>query len=288
MLPRRRFLQASGIVLAGAIGLTGYAGGVEPHFRLVTTAYDLALPQWSSDRPPLRIAVVADLHIQEPWMPIGRVRQIVDAANRAGADLIVVLGDIARSMTRFGSRPLPARDWSPVLAGLAAPLGVHAILGNHDWWYGVDEVRDGMRAAGMTLHENDAVKIEAGDHRFWLAGLGDQWAFGPGRGVDDLPGTLAQVRDDDPVVLLVHEPDIFLEVPPRVAVTLAGHTHGGQVAVPFLGRPVVPSAHGERLAYGHVVEDGRHMVVSGGLGMSVLPVRLGVPPEITVVTVRGV
>ena len=287
MLSRRRFLQAGAFGLVGSIGIAGYGAGIEPHFRLVTTAYDLAVPQWPASRPPLRIAVFADLHVQEPWMPVDRVRRIVGAANRAGADLIVVLGDIARSMRRFGSQPLPAGDWSPALAALRAPLGVHAILGNHDWWSGVDEVRDGIRAAGMTLHENDAVKIEAGDHRFWLAGLGDQWAFGPGRGVDDLPGTLAQVRDDDPVVLLVHEPDIFVDVPPRVAVTLAGHTHGGQVALPFLGRPLVPSVYGARFAYGHVVEAGRHLVVSGGLGTSVLPVRLGVPPEITVVTVRG-
>lgn len=287
MLSRRRFVQAGGVGLAGAIGLAGYAGGIEPHFRLATTAYDLALPRWPSARPPLRIAVVADLHAQDPWMPIDRIRRIVGAANRAGADLIVVLGDIASSINRYGTRPLPASDWSPALAALQAPLGVHAVLGNHDWWYDVDDVRDGIRAAGMTLHENDAVKIEAGDHRLWLAGLGDQWAFGAGRGVDDLAGTLARVQDDDPVVLLVHEPDIFVDVPPSVAVTLAGHTHGGQVALPFLGRPIVPSVYGARFAYGHVVEDGRHLVVSGGLGTSVLPVRLGVPPEITVVTVRG-
>jgi uncharacterized protein len=107
------------------------------------------------------------------------------------------------------------------------------------------------------------------------------------RGVDDLPGTLAKVSDDDPVVLLAHEPDIFVEVPDRVSITLAGHTHGGQVLLPGLGRPVVPSKYGQRFAYRHIVEQGRHMVVSGGLGCSTLPVRFMVPPEITVVTVTG-
>ena len=98
----------------------------------------------------------------------------------------------------------------------------------------------------------------------------------------NLPGTLAQVTNDAPVILLAHEPDIFPEVPARVALTLAGHTHGGQVRL-FGYSPKVPSQFGNRFAYGHVVEGGRQMIVSGGLGLSVLPVRLGVPPEVLLV-----
>jgi predicted MPP superfamily phosphohydrolase len=101
-------------------------------------------------------------------------------------------------------------------------------------------------------------------------------------GLDDLDGTLAQVNDGDPVVLLAHEPDIFPSVPPRVALTLSGHTHGGQVRL--LGfAPVVPSRFGDRYAYGHMVEDDRNLIVSGGLGCSLAPVRFGVPPEIVVI-----
>jgi predicted MPP superfamily phosphohydrolase len=73
-------------------------------------------------------------------------------------------------------------------------------------------------------------------------------------------------------------------VPDRVAVTLSGHTHGGQVRLPFIGRPMIPSAYGERFAYGHIVEGGRNLVVSAGLGMTGLPVRFGVPPEIAIIT----
>ncbi len=136
--------------------------------------------------------------------------------------------------------------------------------------------------------ENDAVLLNDGDHRFWLAGLGDQLAhwIGPGNfeGVDDLPGTLARVTTDDPVILLVHEPDIFTEMPPRVALTLAGHTHGGQIVLPLLPPLWTPSQYGARFAYGHIVEQDRHMIVSGGLGCSKVPLRLGVPPEIVRVT----
>ncbi len=89
----------------------------------------------------------------------------------------------------------------------------------------------------------------------------------------------------DPVILMVHEPDIFVRVPKRATLTLAGHTHGGQVLLPFVGRPIVPSAYGQRFAYGHIVEGGRNMIVSSGLGLTGLPIRFGVPPEIALITV---
>ena len=91
---------------------------------------------------------------------------------------------------------------------------------------------------------------------------------------------LAQVGTDDPVLLLAHEPDIFPRVPSRVALTLSGHTHGGQIRLPLIWPAFVPSKYGARFAYGHVVEDDRHLIVSGGLGTSIVPARLGVPPEI--------
>jgi predicted MPP superfamily phosphohydrolase len=126
--------------------------------------------------------------------------------------------------------------------------------------------------------------LGAEGERFWLAGLGDQLAYRLGhgrfRGVDDLPRTLAQVGTDDPVVLLAHEPDIFPHVPARVALTLSGHTHGGQIRLPLVWPVFVPSKYGARFAYGHVIEEGRHLIVSGGLGTSFIPARLGVPPEI--------
>src|SRR4051812_37491596 len=145
------------------------------------------------------------------------------------------------------------------------------------------------RAAGREhpILENEAVRLTKDGRPFWLVGLGDQLALlQPGRkryrGVDDLPGALAKTTDDAPAILLAHEPDIFPEVPDRVALTLSGHTHGGQVRL-FNYSPLVPSRYGNRYAYGHVVEDERHLIVCGGLGTSILPVRFGVPPEVVVV-----
>jgi hypothetical protein len=211
------------------------------------------------------------------------VREVVDAAQALKSDLIVVLGDYFATH-RFVTEVVPPAAWAGELARLSAPLGVHAILGNHDWWYGIDATRAAFAKIGMPLMENDARLIGKEGERFWLLGLGDQLAHwigdGQFRGEDDLPGTLARVTTGDPVVLLAHEPDIFTAVPARVALTIAGHTHGGQIRLPLMAPDWAPSRYGARFAYGHVVEQGRHLIVSGGLGCSKVPLRLGVPPEI--------
>jgi uncharacterized protein len=95
---------------------------------------------------------------------------------------------------------------------------------------------------------------------------------------------MRRITTDDPVILLVHEPDIFTHVSERVSLTLAGHTHGGQIVLPFVPPLWAPSEYGARYAYGHIVEESRHLIVSGGLGCSKVPMRLGVPPEIVRVT----
>jgi uncharacterized protein len=136
--------------------------------------------------------------------------------------------------------------------------------------------------------ENRALRLAKDGRPFWLAGLADQIAFIVGnrpdgrwafQGLDDVPGTLAQVTDDAPVIMMAHEPDIFSRMPPRVSLTLSGHTHGGQVNL--LGfAPWTPSEFGTRYAYGHIIENNRDLVVSSGLGTSGPPVRLLMPPEI--------
>ncbi|MEQ1647111.1 MAG: metallophosphoesterase [Hyphomicrobiaceae bacterium] len=293
---RRRVLKGLGATLVGGLALTGYAFGIEPRFRLNTTRYAFTPPNWPKNFP-LKIAVIADVHAGEPYMPTSRITEIVARTNALKPDITLLLGDYAAGH-RWQTRHVTVDEWAAALKDLHAPLGVHAILGNHDWWDDRSAQRErkgpvlGHRAlekVGIPVYENQSVRLSHNGKSFWLAGLGDQIAFPPkkseGRkwqGVDDLPATLAQIKDEAPVILLAHEPDIFPHVPARVALTLSGHTHGGQVR--FFGySPVVPSRFGNRYAYGHIIEDNRHLVVSGGLGCSILPVRLGCPPEIVVI-----
>jgi len=299
LLTRRALLRGVASAGVAGIGTGAYAAVIEPGLRLRIAEYRPALPAWPADHA-LKIAVLADIHAGEPYMPLVRVERIVDTANSLNPDLIVILGDFAANH-RFMTRSLVHRDVARTLAALRAPLGVHAILGNHDWWDDPDAINTrgatrpawdrALREAGVPVMENAALRIVHAGRAFWLLGLGDLWAFHHGpdghwQGADDLSGTLAQLTDDAPAILLTHEPDIFPRMPARVSLTLAGHTHGGQVRL-FGYSPVIPSDYGNRFAYGHIVEGGRHMIVSGGLGMSVYPVRLGVPPEIMLVRLGG-
>jgi hypothetical protein len=284
---RRRVITGGlGLVAAGAILPTGAYGALEAANELLITDYRLSPPGWPKGQR-LTITVIADLHAGGPNMGLRRVRQVVDAANELRSDLTVVLGDFFATH-RFVTERVPHPVWAAELARLHSPLGVYSILGNHDWWFDIDGVRRALDSVRLPLMQNDAVLLGPAGRRFWLAGLGDQIAhwLGPRtfKGVDDLPGTLKRVRTNDPVILLVHEPDIFTAVPERVALTIAGHTHGGQIRLPLLPPLWIPSAYGARFTYGHIVEDGRHMIVSGGLGCSGVPVRLGVPPEIVRIT----
>ena len=287
MISRRGFLRLFGGALAASAGLFSYAFAIEPRYRLVTTVYRFTPPRWPKTDKLLRIAALADLHACDPWMPLPRIEEIVRVTNSLKPDLIVLLGDYVSGIHRFKTRPVAIEDWTAVLAKLEAPLGTFAVLGNHDWWDDVEGVRRGLESNGIPVLENDARKLKAANGtEFWLAGLGDQLAHGNPRsgyrGVDDLPKIMRAITDQAPAILLAHEPDIFPKVSKRVSLTLCGHTHGGQVRFPFVGAPVVPSRYGQRYAYGHIVEGGRNLVVSGGLGCTFLPVRFGSPPEIVV------
>lgn len=300
MISRRTFLRGAAGLLATGVGGAAYGFGVEPMLMLGVREWNVAPASWTPGAPPLRIAILTDIHVFEPYMSAARLGRIAERANGLGADLIVLLGDYVCTMQkRFVSRYVPISEWTAALAGLRAPLGVYAILGNHDWWLDARAVRDGLQNVGIPVLENRAIKIAANGHSFWLAGLGDQLAHYQGDkrrrkgekerrlGEDDLPGTLAQISDNDPVILLAHEPDIFPQVSERVALTLSGHTHGGQVSLPLYGPPLTGSRFGRRYVYGHVVEGGRHLVVSRGLGVSWYPVRFMAPPEIAVVNVAS-
>lgn len=282
---RRLFAGAAGLFGLTAASTAVYAGKIEPQ-GLVVTRYAPKIPNWPAGRK-LSITVIADLHAGGPDMLLPHISRVVDAANDLQSDLVVLLGDyIARY--RFKTQQVPDPVWSGELARLSAPLGTWAILGNHDWWYHIAGVRRALADARIPVLENDAVLLGPPGQQFWLAGLGDQLAYPLGhgrfRGVDDLPGTLARITTADPVLLMAHEPDIFPRVPQRVALTLAGHTHGGQIRLPLIWPIFVPSQYGARYAYGHVIEADRHIIVSGGLGTSIIPARLGVPPEIVHIT----
>ena len=276
-------------VLAALAALALWAFWLEPA-SVTVSRVSLRVPRWHAEHRGLKVAVLTDLHVGSPHMGLQKLASVVGRANDERPDVVLLLGDflIGGPKDEGGERggvvggtfvePEPIAE---ELRRLRAPLGVYAVLGNHDCWFDCGRTARALEAAGVRVLENRAARVESNGRSLWLAGLGDLWTQRP-----DVEGALRQVEGEDPVILLTHNPDIFPRVPARVSLTVAGHTHGGQVNLPLFGRAVVPSQFGQRYAMGHVVEGGRHLFVSGGVGTSIIPVRFRVPPEVVILSLE--
>jgi predicted MPP superfamily phosphohydrolase len=205
----------------------------------------------------------------------------VDSTNAARPDLICLLGDFVTKGV-MGGKFVPPEPIAAELARLRAAAGVVAVLGNHDRAFDGSRVARALVGVGIRVLEDTAARISTPSGPLWVAGVSDLWTA-----PHDIKRALSFVTDSvAPVILITHNPDIFPRVPERVAITLAAHTHGGQVRLPILGAPIVPSRYGQRYAAGHVIEANRHLFVSTGIGTSFLPIRIGVPPTVFVLTLR--
>ncbi|MFA7275952.1 MAG: metallophosphoesterase [Pseudobdellovibrionaceae bacterium] len=263
-----------------AVGI--YAVCIEP-FRLVITNWTVETPKWQ-DNPPLKIVLIADTHAKFPSMTEAHIESIVERANAQNPDLILLLGDYVATHP-FGLALTPEEGTSPYKK-LKAPCGVFAIVGNHDLHPEEQEIGwvDALAATGIPVLRNDTRRLTCEGKTFWIAGM-DEWRMGH----PDMSKTLQKITDQDPVIMMTHDPDAFAYMSARVALTVAGHTHGGQILIPFYGPVpfVIPSKFGLRYVYGHIQEEGKYLVVTSGLGMTGIPARFLRPPEIAVVTLKS-
>ncbi len=269
------------ILLLMVLGLllSGWAFYIEPS-SLVVRSYSLSLVKWPDANLPLRIALLADLHVGSPFNTLAKLEEIVETTNRSKPDLVLLAGDYVIQGVLGGRRVAP-REIAAILARLRARAGVYAVLGNHDYWWDAAQVGRSLEEVGISVLEDDALHLVRPGLDFWLVGISDFW-----EGDCDVEGALSGVPTDSAVIVFTHNPDIFPEIPVRVDLTLAGHTHGGQVAFPLIGPPIVPSVFGRRYAAGIIEERGHHLFVTPGLGTSILPVRFRVPPEISILDIR--
>ena len=275
MAPRSRAAVAAGVAAALVAAIAWRALWQEPRADRVRER-ELRLPHWPARLDGLRVALISDLHAGAPHVDEDRIARLVDTVAPHRPDLILLLGDFIDPTVAGGTEVAPEAV-AERLRRLEAPLGVFAVLGNHDWDHAGARVGAALRAAGIAVLENEAIDLG----RLHLAGLADLRTRGA-----DVERTLARVPPERPVLLLSHDPDVFPRVPRRVALTVAGHTHGGQVAVPVLRRRNIPSRFGERYARGHIVEDGRHLYVTAGFGTTGWPVRLLAPSEVVILRLR--
>ena len=264
----------------GLVALGLWAFWLEPS-SLHNENHVITLPSWPAKCDGVRVALLADLHVGSPFNGTDKLERIVDMTLAAKPDLILLLGDYVIHRV-VGGKFIAPEKIARSLSRLSAPAGVFAVLGNHDRWYFAKQIENAITGAGISVLEDAAVSVRSRQCEFWLVGLSD-FLTGP----RDYRAVLAKLPLHEPALAFTHNPDLFPVVPGNVDLIFAGHTHGGQVYFPGIGRLIVPSRYGQRYAMGHIVENGRHLFVSPGLGTSILPVRFLVPPEISIVTIRS-
>lgn len=259
--------------------MLAYAACIEP-FRLVITEWSVTTEKWTKPKP-LKIVLLADMHVIYPSMTKDHLDHIIERANQLNPDIVLLLGDYVATHP-FGKQISPEEGVSSY-KNIKSACGTFAVLGNHDL-YKSQGWPEALVATGIPVLRNEVKKVDCRGQKFWIAGL-DEWWFGR----PDIAKIVSSVTDKDPVIMMTHNPDAFVDVPASMALTVAGHTHGGQIRLPFIGAVpfVVPSDYGTRFVYGHIQEQGKDMIVSSGLGMTGLPLRFLCPPEITVVTLGG-
>jgi len=272
--PRKLWIVL-GLLAIFALLLAIDAFYIEPH-RLIVRHVNLQIQHWPASLAGVKIVAASDLHAGAPYINSKYLDELVARVNREQPDVVVLLGDFMIQGV-IGGRLMAPAAIAGHLGHVHARLGVYAVLGNHDNWYGSTAVTEALARAGIRVLSDSVVRLNFHDCAFWLAGLQDFASAHPN--IDD---TLSQIKDGSPVIAITHSPDIFPLVPARVSLTLAGHTHGGQVNLPGLGRLIVPSRYGQRYASGHIRESGRDLYVTTGVGTSIIPVRFRVTPEIVV------
>lgn len=226
-----------------------------------------------------RIAVISDLHAGAPYIDAGKLDQVVAMTNAARPDIILLTGDYAGEDNWFSSG-MPYPEIARHLAALDAPMGVFAVLGNHED-FDKAAAQAALEQAGILVLRNFQIVISTARGPLLLAGIGDQ-----ARGDDDVRRALGRIPAGMQALCFTHSPDLFPGLPETCSLTIAGHTHGGQVALPLVGRPIVPSRFGQLYAQGLVREGSKTLFVSTGIGTTHLPVRLGVTPEISLLKIQ--
>ena len=246
-----------------------YTTRIEPS-KLVLNENNLYIPNWDVKLNGLKIAVISDLHIGFPNSRIEKINTIVEKVNNTKPDIIFILGDLD-ALSIYNTKNM--EQSIEVLSNLKAPLGVISVLGNHDY-EPKNIVKPILIKSGTEILEDKKIKKIFNNTRFDICGIRDIWHH-------KVNPTEVLGEITNPTIFLSHNPDIFPKVPSKVALTLSGHTHGGEISFPLLGAPFVPSKYSNRYVKGHVIEQNKHLFVTSGIG-TISSFRMFNPPEIVV------
>lgn len=287
----RSILILSTLCMLATVGCLLYAYFIEPH-RLVINRQELKIKGWNPAFNGLKIAAISDIHAGSNGVDGEKLKRIVAETNALEPDLIVLLGDYVSAKADGTGFVMSMAVIADALAGLHAKYGVYAVLGNHDSWHRDLTMPRELRRVGITVLENELAYVDKDGAKLRVLGFIDHQSIINwnqfSREIKNVVDSHDQTGD---ILVLEHSPDVLpmitgdLLVSKDLKLMLAGHTHGGQVWLPILGRPIVPSSFGQKYAAGHIKDNGLDMFVTTGIGESILPFRFMVPPEIAMLTV---
>lgn len=251
---------------------------------LVIRRENFSVSQWSVETPPLKIAIVSDLHVGSPYWGLERQAKLVRAINAEKPDMILLLGDYLISDVKGGTYIDPI-EIGPILSDFKAPQGVFAILGNHDWWEDGPGIQTAFKLAGISVLENQLASATWAGQSLELLGVPDDSSRSPNinRILDNTPKTAGVFR-----ITFTHDPGIYTDLNPqqRLDLMLGAHTHGGQVNWPIFGRGYVPGRAPKAWAHGWSKTKNGPLLVTSGVGTSIVPIRFRQPPEFVVLTLK--
>lgn len=283
-------------VVAAGLLCVGYAYFIEAR-RLVVNQYDLRIENWDPAFDGFRVVLIADIHAGSYDVTAKKLREIVEKANEQEADAIFLLGDYVSQKREDGRRSLRMEPAviADNLAGLRSQHGVFVVLGNHDEWHDATSIITQFERVGYNVLNGEIALIRLNDGKLLrILGLKDHTTMGIWKEYSDAAKEVVKPTDGQgDLIVLQHSPDAIpaitgdLRISPDKILLFAGHTHGGQVSLPVIGPPIVPSMFGQKFARGHVKDNGIDVFTTTGIGTSILPFRFMVPPEIAVVTIRS-
>ena len=246
---------------------------IEPNI-LINRYQNIYVPNWDTNLNGFKIAVISDLHIGSKYVNLKKVSKIIDKVNRQKPDLVIIPGDLDANAIHTSN--IPQDKLAEELNRLSAPCGIFAVLGNHDYEPNC-VIQNLLAKTNIQLLQNENKYITANHQKIKIAGFKDLWHadINPQK----IVGTVTE-----PTIVIMHNPDTFPDVPQNISLAISGHTHGGEIYIPLLGSPFVPSIYHQRYRKGYIVEHNKHLYVSSGIA-TLSHFRFCNPPEIVFITI---